>query len=362
MAVSQAAVSGAFKKDPSLLTGDKFKNSLVSRLNADAASKSPANKPMEDYNDSQFSQVNNQTTNTTANSVLAKPSGYGGVNQGTKPLEADLTYNYDQSVEGRIENLIKKDSQIMQLAKTDAKQAANKKGLLNSSLAVGAAQESVMRAAAPIATSDAANSLQARALVFNAKADLEKIAANIAGDSRLLSEKGYIDSMLADQNNKATLEQISKQGFVEGLLQKSKFGNDAELLRLGGIQDRYLEDTRGKNAALLAGNTSATNLTNTHTQAVTNVLLDDNMTSDQKNAAIQQLNTDWEAGLAIVTATSGVDYSAVLDFDNGGGGDYGGGGDSDSGGGDSDYQAALARQRADSGGQHQNDSSPWFYM
>src|SRR3990167_22650 len=59
------------------------------------------------------------------------------------------------TVQGQVEGIIAKDSPLMQLAGTRAKQAANSRGLLNSSMAVQAGEAAVIDAAMPMATQDA---------------------------------------------------------------------------------------------------------------------------------------------------------------------------------------------------------------
>jgi hypothetical protein len=226
----------------------------------------------------------------------------------------ELNYDYEDSVEGRLAGILEADSPLMQLARTDANQAAAKKGLLNSSLAVGAAQEGVMRTALPIATSDATNANQLKALSFSAQQDLEKIAANISGDLRLIQEKGYIDSMLNDQQNKAIIDQIKLTGYVDSILKRMDYTLDTRSQELAHEQDLITASVNAEYQNLLQTNSLAAQYTNTHTQAITNVLLDPNMTSDQKNSAIAKLNQDWQAGLAIISMTSGLDYGDVVEF------------------------------------------------
>lgn len=64
-------------------------------------------------------------------------------------------YDESKGVEGRVASITSKDSPLMQLASTRAKQSANKLGMRNSSLAVGAGQRAVLDAATPIASADA---------------------------------------------------------------------------------------------------------------------------------------------------------------------------------------------------------------
>jgi len=59
------------------------------------------------------------------------------------------------TVQGQMTNLMQNDNPLMQRAQTRASQAANKRGLLNSSMGVQAGQEAALSAALPIAQADA---------------------------------------------------------------------------------------------------------------------------------------------------------------------------------------------------------------
>lgn len=66
------------------------------------------------------------------------------------------TWKYeDDSVEGKVTGLVDVNSPLIQQARTQGMQAANRRGLANSSIAVGASQDAAYKAALPIATQDA---------------------------------------------------------------------------------------------------------------------------------------------------------------------------------------------------------------
>lgn len=62
----------------------------------------------------------------------------------------------NESVSDKVNDLIAEDSPLMQRAATTGRQSANRRGLLNSSMAVQAAQAAVLDAATPIASQEAA--------------------------------------------------------------------------------------------------------------------------------------------------------------------------------------------------------------
>lgn len=66
----------------------------------------------------------------------------------------------DDSVEGRVNAITKSGSPLMQQAAYQGQAAAKRRGLLNSSIAVGAAEDSVIKNALPIASQDASQAFQ----------------------------------------------------------------------------------------------------------------------------------------------------------------------------------------------------------
>lgn len=73
------------------------------------------------------------------------------------PTVAQTKWTVDspQTVQGQIADITAKDAPLQQLAKTSAIQQAARSGLINTSMAVGAAQDAVTRSALPIAQQDA---------------------------------------------------------------------------------------------------------------------------------------------------------------------------------------------------------------
>lgn len=68
---------------------------------------------------------------------------------------AQLGVGSEQTVQGQLKNIMDPNNPIIMQAMTAGKQAANANGLLNSSIAIGAAQDSAYKAAIPIAEQDA---------------------------------------------------------------------------------------------------------------------------------------------------------------------------------------------------------------
>lgn len=66
----------------------------------------------------------------------------------------------DESVSGRVTNLMSQSNPLMQQARTQGAQAANRRGLLNSSMGVQAGQAAAYGAALPIASQEASQAHQ----------------------------------------------------------------------------------------------------------------------------------------------------------------------------------------------------------
>ena len=97
------------------------------------------------------------------------------------PVKWDITP--DQTVAGQVKSIIDSDSPLMQQAATSGLQQANKRGLINSSMAVGATQDSLYRAATPIAGADAATNANAAQFNANAQNQFGLIDKNLNADT-----------------------------------------------------------------------------------------------------------------------------------------------------------------------------------
>ncbi|MFA7351850.1 MAG: hypothetical protein WC009_13930 [Methylotenera sp.] len=130
----------------------------------------------------------------------------------------------EQTVSGQMDNVLNKDGLIMQQARSQGLQQANSRGLLNSSMAVGAAQDAVIKNALPIATSDANANLGANRLNtestnsfsvnnFNAKNTAESFNAQQKNNTEQFNLTNQYNQSAAsfDSNVQASLKQLDQQ-------------------------------------------------------------------------------------------------------------------------------------------------------
>lgn len=103
--------------------------------------------------------IKSLTTTSTATPAVPKTNGLAAAAGLTTP-KVPVTGALNDSVADKVKELTSQDSPLMQQAKTDALKVANRRGLLNSSMAVGAAQDATVRAALPIASQDASQAFQ----------------------------------------------------------------------------------------------------------------------------------------------------------------------------------------------------------
>lgn len=200
----------------------------------------------------------------------------------TDPLKSIVGYNAEktavdptkETVQGQVSNVINKNSDVMKLASTRAKQGMAGRGLLNSSIAVQAGQAAVLDAALPIAQQDAATYTRNKeanqnagnqALQFTAGSqnqgalqqltgnqNLESIGAqgeqqrlNIgaqtAGESQLIKERGEIDIALqtADAATKERL--LNRQAEIDTNLQQLRGTQESQLVRERGEIEKQLQ-------------------------------------------------------------------------------------------------------------------------
>ncbi|ESZ60641.1 hypothetical protein NL532_24020 [Mesorhizobium sp. C120A] len=78
----------------------------------------------------------------------------------TPPATPAPAYGADD-VQNRVKNIASQDSALNQMARTEAAKVMNSRGMLNSSMYAGAAQDAVLRQAVPIASQESNQAFQA---------------------------------------------------------------------------------------------------------------------------------------------------------------------------------------------------------
>lgn len=130
--------------------------------------------------------------------------GQNGLLSGTKTptaaaIPAAASYaRRDDSVTNALTNLVSKDSPLMRQAQTSGLQTANRRGLLNSSMAVKAAEDAAYAAAVPIASQEASQA---------AGENLANLDASTRLQLQQMSDSGQMDRLTASINATNTQQQ-----------------------------------------------------------------------------------------------------------------------------------------------------------
>ena len=136
----------------------------------DLSSVSKVDTPSSGILGSQMQQV--QAPNTAQSVAQTTSQGYDPAQM--KATDWQVTPN--QTVQGQLSSVLDSNSPLLTKARADTAQAANARGLLNSSMAAGAGEAAVLDKALQIATPDA--QVNAQAGQFNANAKNAEAAQN----------------------------------------------------------------------------------------------------------------------------------------------------------------------------------------
>jgi len=114
-----------------------------------------------------------------------------------KPSMGGVTGN--QTVQGQMTGLMNSNNPLMQRAMTRASAAANKRGLLNSSMGVQAGQEAALTAALPIAQADAATNAKQAQMNQGYANQFSAQAQDLGNKTSLMGTELTNKTQLADQ-------------------------------------------------------------------------------------------------------------------------------------------------------------------
>ena len=211
---------------------------------------------------------NSGTSNPVSNNA---PSTYSGLNTANTQLgnPAQWTVTPNQTVQGNLTGILSSGSPLMQQANNEGLQTANSRGLLNSSIAAGTAENSLISAATPIATTDAQTNASAASANQNAA---NAFATTNASNAFNAQQNIY-------NQNVATANQASSQTAASNQNMQSQ---------IGSITSQFNND-------------------------VATIQTSQTMTQQAKDYSIQQLESAYKAQLSLLSAVGTVpDVSTLL--------------------------------------------------
>jgi hypothetical protein len=146
----------------------------------------------------------------------------------------------DETVSGQLKKVMEADNPLVQQARTRAVEAANKRGLLNSSMAVQAGEQAALNVALPIASQDASTHAQRGAMnqQFQQQAGGGSYGTGLIGTNLQAQQTIQKDQQGYSQDNMRLQTDLQK-----GLAQ---LGNDLDLSRIdrqvfANTQGSYLQ-------------------------------------------------------------------------------------------------------------------------
>lgn len=245
----------------------------------------------------------------TATATEAKATGYD---------PKATTVQSNDTVQGQIKGLIDQDSPLMQQAARRAAESANSRGLLNSSMAIGAGQSAVYDAALPIAQQDASTYFTANqktvdatnaARNFGAAANNQASLANAQlgtdvskSNAASVNEAAGKSAAAANQSALAQLDVDTRKDLatqdVESRLQLANLDSATrlQLQNLDAQSRMQLSTIENQYRQLLQANTNAASMYSQAVAAIGNISSNPNMSQPAKDNAIQtQLNMLQEA-------------------------------------------------------------------
>lgn len=246
------------------------------------------------------------------------------------------------TVQNQIAGIVSSGSPLNTLAEAEANKQANRRGLLNSSIAVGAGQKAVLQSALPIAQQDASTNAAADAAnaqysnsasQFNAGAQNAASQTNaqlgtqvsLANSNQTLQQslaqiQANTQMSLADKNNQTNLTIARNDNTTKQLLQSldaaSKVGlanidadTKVKLANLDASTRTNLQKLTNDNQQLLQTNVSASNIFTQYMTNLANISTSDKMDGPAKQAAADNQLAALNAQLQAIGQISGLDLS-----------------------------------------------------
>jgi hypothetical protein len=257
-----------------------------------------------------------------------------------------ITLDAGDTVEGRI-GQVTSNSMLRNQADTRALQRMNRRGIVNSSMAIQAGEAELYNAALPIASQDAQTSYAAKranqdagntAFQFTAdagnrfdsqrlagKQNLEQIGAqgeqqrlNIGAqtnaESRLISERGDIEKALQTADAETRERLLGMQGNIDRQLQELRGTQETGLQELRGQQSKELAEIENANRTLLQTSQMAGQLYSTTAEAISQILANPDIPANQKTELVNRQKELLQAGLGVVGGMGNLDLGELLNF------------------------------------------------
>jgi len=300
---------------------------------------------------------------TVANAGAANTTGTGYTANNANAASAGLTnWNVDsnQRVDGQVSQIIDQNSPLMQQAETRAKQGMAGRGLLNSSMAVGAGQAALYDAALPMAQQNAttyANAANTNAgaanqnAQFNASTQQQTNLANQnaanesaqfganatntanlnnanftqqtnlanAGAANAAQQQTNTIRQQAAQGDQAAQVELVKQDLtnkMQASIQNADAQTKAYLTELDGTIKSGLATIEANYKTLMQTSQSAQTMYSDIIGQISKIAADPNMDSTSKATTITALQNYLTTGMNVIGSVNGINVGSLLTFDD----------------------------------------------
>lgn len=244
----------------------------------------------------------------------ANPQG-GLINSAITPWNVTA----QQTVAGQLQGLTDPNSPFIAQARAQALQAANSRGLINSSIAQSAADAAAYQAALPVAQADAAT--YAKAIGYNADqanqmSTLDKNLANQWRQAQLQADTSRYNTDASSSTSRYNTDAstATSRYTAELQAQTQKLNNESSQLitRLNNDQQTLAVRLNNDNQKLLNTNRDAATAFNNSMQYINAINANDKMDADAKTRAIAAIYDNLQTQLRTLSKVSGIDVSGTL--------------------------------------------------
>jgi len=188
----------------------------------------------------------------------------------------------EDTVAGRVTDLLKADSPLIQQARTNSLQQMNTRGLINSSMAIGEGEKAAAAAALPIASQDATASVNTK---------LQNTAAeNVSRQSGATAE--------------------NQRG-----LQELQGTQSLDLATLQGQNQKDIANIEATYKTTMQANDSAARFFSQTSSSISDILKEPNISVEAKQQLVQKQVDLLKNGLAVIGGISNLDLGSLLTFD-----------------------------------------------
>lgn len=249
--------------------------------------------------------------------AATQPTGLIGgntVDNTTAPTATTREITSRETVAGQLNDLLGADSKYMQSARANGLAIANSRGLINSSMAAGAAQKAAIDAAAPIATSDANVYANANQATQNTNQAMTQAGYNAQLTSAINAENAGYQTDLADKNIQANkdLAGINNEASYKLQTDLKQMGLNIDLAKMNSDSRQSFMTAYGQASQQAMKEKSAIDqLTNAQMTPEAKAAAKANIEQDLKNfvngyAALNGLELSWNpVGSMVVSNPAG---------------------------------------------------------